>query len=104
VNPELSRLSPLRINDSLIRGQFYREAMAGNSDWDHWEISEDEKLRPDLIALRVYKNIELVPLIIALAGIENPLDTPMEVGSTFQFPPVRWIRARIRHYEQLDKS
>ena len=93
----IPKTDPLNIPDVLYRAQLYREIRAGATDWDKWEISIDEQLRPDLISLRYYGSANFKFVVAIAAGLDD-LRGSMQAGTRIALPPARWIRQRIRHY------
>ena len=95
------RLSIFNIEDPLVRGRLIREIRQPNSAWTRWELREDEAYRPDLVAYRYYGTSAAVPVVLAAAGVDNPLDTRLPIGSQIALPPADWLRKRIKHYQGL---
>ena len=94
---KLSKIDPLNIPDPLYRGMFYKEIRQPPQDWDRWEISVDETLRPELISLRYYGTDKLKMLVAVAAGLDD-LRGELQPGQQIALPPTVWIRQRIRHY------
>lgn len=98
----ISRLSDEQITDIVIRSYLYKDilnAVRENAvSCTRYEIKEDERYRPDLVAYRVYGSVAgrwLVKLLCDTDDEENPLP----VGSTILFPSIGYVRERIRHFE-----
>lgn len=104
---KLSRLSPLNIQDELIRARFYLEIRQGqaesNIEWDEYEISLDELLMPELIAFRYYGTQQLKQIVTVAAGLDD-MRGVLQAGSVIRLPSAKWVRQRIRHYMELEKS
>lgn len=99
---KLSRLSPLNIEDDLLRGRFYREIQQGLSDWEEWEISLDEILMPELISFRYYGTQALKTIVVVAAGLDD-MRGELAPGTTVKLPPIKWVRSRIRHYMDMER-
>ena len=100
---KLSRLSPLNIQDELIRSLFYKELRQGASDWDEWEVSVDEIKMPELIALRYYGTTEMKAIVAICAGLDDMRDD-LQSGSLIRLPSIKWVRTRIRYYCQFEQE
>lgn len=98
----LSRLSPLNIQDELVRSLFYKELRQGMPDWDEWEVSIDEIKMPELIALRYYGSTEMKRIVAVCAGLDDMRES-LQSGSLIKLPTVKWVRTRIRYYCQFEK-
>ena len=99
---KLSRLSPLNIEDDLLRGRFYREIQQGQFDWDEWEISLDELRMPELISYRYYGTQALKIIVVVAAGLDD-MRGELAPGTTIKLPPIKWVRSRIRHYMEMER-
>ncbi|MCD9517054.1 hypothetical protein [Photobacterium carnosum] len=100
---KLSRLSPLNIQDELIRASFYKELQKGASDWDEWEVSVDEIQMPELIALRYYGTTEMKGIVAICAGLDD-MRGDLLSGSLIRLPNIKWVRTRIRYYCQFEQE
>lgn len=100
---QLSRLSPLNIEDELIRARFYRELMDGAFEWDEWEVSVDEIWMPELVSLRYYGTASLKKIVAICAGLDDMRGT-LQAGSLIRLPTTQWIRTRIRYYCQFEQE
>lgn len=95
------RLSIFNIDDPLVRGRLIREVRQSLPEWTRWEIREDEAYRPDLVSYRYYGTSAAVPVVLAAAGVDNPLTARLPIGSQIALPPADWLRKRIKHYQGL---
>ena len=104
---KLPRLSPLNIQDVLIRARFYRELQQKQSDsnveWDEYEVSLDELLMPELISLRYYGTQQLKSVVTVCARLDDPRKS-LQAGSVIRLPPAKWVRQRIRYYMEVEGS
>jgi len=101
----LPRLSPYNVTDVLFRGELYRDirkgAEAQTSGWTEYEIEPDEMLRPELAAYRIYGTEELKWVVMVVTGLDNLRDQ-LPAGDTFWFPPVTWVRQRIKYWTDYE--
>ncbi|WFQ78148.1 hypothetical protein PXH59_00435 (plasmid) [Xenorhabdus sp. SF857] len=97
----ISRLSPLNIQDELIRVRFYKELRDGLFEWEEWEVSLDEIRMPELISLRYYGTISLKKIVAVCAGLDDMRET-LNAGSLIKLPTILWVRMRIRYYCQFE--
>lgn len=98
----LSRLSPLNVEDEIVRGYLFKTVLAyandqTNTDYTEYEIKTDEEYRPDLASHRLYGTPDLRWVVSLLADVEDESE-PLPVGSVFRFPPVAWLREQVRHF------
>ncbi|CCO46620.1 Gp26 [Vibrio nigripulchritudo SOn1] len=100
---KLSRLSPLNIQDVLIRSRFYRELRDGQFEWEEWEVSVDEIRMPELISLRYYGTASLKKIVAVCAGLDD-MRKCLEAGSHLRLPTIKWVRTRIRFYCELERE
>ncbi|HDY7868870.1 TPA: hypothetical protein RQK36_003968 [Vibrio vulnificus] len=100
---QLSRLSPLNIQDELIRARFYRELRDGLFEWEEWEVSIDEIRMPELISLRYYGTDSLKKIVSVCAGLDDMREY-LAAGSLIRLPTIKWVRTRIRYYCQLEQE
>ncbi|MBT2909699.1 hypothetical protein PL84_03765 [Vibrio anguillarum] len=100
---QLSRLSPLNIQDELIRTRFYRELRNGLFEWEEWEVSLDEIRMPELISLRYYGTDSLKKIVSVCAGLDDMRDS-IDAGSLIRLPTIKWVRTRIRYYCQFEQE
>jgi hypothetical protein len=98
----LSRLSDEQIADVIIRAYLYKDILSALRDntieSTPYEIKQDERFRPDLVSQRVYGSTAARWLVKLLCNIEDE-EQPLPVGSVIRFPPVGYVRERIRHFE-----
>lgn len=100
---QLSRLSPLNIQDELIRARFYRELRDGLFEWEEWEVSIDEIRMPELVSLRYYGTESLKKIVAVCAGLDD-MRKYLEAGSLIRLPTIKWVRTRIRYYCQFEQE
>lgn len=100
---QLSRLSPLNIQDELIRARFYRELRDGLFEWEEWEVSIDEIRMPELISLRYYGTDSLKKIVSVCAGLDDMREY-LTAGSLIRLPTIKWVRTRIRYYCQFEQE
>ncbi|EII3125348.1 hypothetical protein [Vibrio parahaemolyticus] len=100
---QLSRLSPLNIQDELIRARFYRELRDGLFEWEEWEVSIDEIRMPELISLRYYGTENLKKIVAVCAGLDDMREY-LKAGSLIRLPTIKWVRTRIRYYCQFEQE
>ncbi|MDW2094026.1 hypothetical protein R8O05_21070 [Vibrio sp. 1865] len=100
---QLSRLSPLNIQDELIRARFYRELRDGLFEWEEWEVSIDEIRMPELVSLRYYGTESLKKIVAVSAGLDDMREY-LEAGSLIRLPTIKWVRTRIRYYCQFEQE
>ncbi|EKO3621967.1 hypothetical protein M3896_002692 [Vibrio metschnikovii] len=100
---QLSRLSPLNIQDELIRARFYRELRDGLFEWEEWEVSIDEIRMPELISLRYYGTDSLKKIVSVCAGLDDMREY-LAAGSLIRLPTIKWVRTRIRYYRQFEQE
>lgn len=97
----VSRISDEQVTDLVIRAYLYRHIIRalsrGEVDTQAYEIKHDEKYRPDLVSYRVYGTTEARWLVKLLCGIEDE-ETALPIGTVVRFPPVGFVRERIRHF------
>lgn len=101
------RLSPLNIEDPLVRVELYREIRQAQSerpgsDWTEYEIQPADALMPELIAYKVYKLDTLKWVVMVAAALDNPRER-LAAGSRIFLPSTAWIRERIKHYQELER-
>lgn len=98
----VSRLSDTQIEDVIIRAYMYRDILKVIREetitTTAYEIKQDEKYRADLVSFRVYGTISARWLVLLLCGVEDE-ENPLPVGTVVRFPPVGYVRERIRHFE-----
>lgn len=101
-----SRMSPLQIEDPLIRVELYREIRnyqeTPPDDWTEYEIQAADALMPELIAYKVYKLDTLKWVVMIAAGLDDPRER-LEVGSIIHLPPAVWIRERIKYWQTFEQ-
>lgn len=102
MQPQLSRLSDLQIDDDVIRSMLYADVLAHCRDESETDVLThgvllDEEYRPDLVAYRVYGNEVMRWAVSLVADVEDEAD-PLPVGQTLRLPTAAWVRERIRHY------
>lgn len=100
----LSRLSPLNVEDEILRGYLFRTVLeyaidTTNTDITPYEIKTDEEYRPDLASQRIYGTPDLRWVVSLLADVEDESE-PLPVGSVFRFPQISWLREQIRHFAE----
>lgn len=100
----LSRLSPLNIEDEILRGYLFKTVLAyandkTNPNYKEYEIKQDEEYRPDLASQRIYSTPDLRWVVSLLADVEDEAE-PLPVGSVFRFPPIAWLREQVRHFAE----
>lgn len=100
----LSRLSDQNVTEPVIRSYLYRDLLTYVNDLTktgalQHDIALDEAYRPDLVSFRVYQTTELRWLVGLVTDIEDEAK-PLPVGRSFRFPPIPFIRERIRHYAE----
>lgn len=100
---QLSRLSPLNIQDELIRARFYRELRDGLFEWEEWEVSIDEIRMPELVSLRYYGTESLKKIVAVCAGLDDMREY-LEAGRLIRLPTIKWVRTRIRYYCQFEQE
>lgn len=97
----LSRLSPLNIEDVLVRAELYREIRGAQAedyaDWREYEVQPADRLMPELIALKVWGLDTLKWVVCVAAGLDN-MREPLEVGTILKLPQTSWLRERIKFY------
>lgn len=101
-----SRLSPLNIEDTLMRAKLYHEIRAAQEEpypagWRRIEIQPADALMPELLAWRAYRLDTLKWVVMIAACLDDPRER-LEVGKTITLPPVAWLRERIMHYHTLE--
>ena len=100
------RLSPLNIEDPLVRVELYREIRqaqaAPPSDWTEYEIQPADTLMPELIAYKVYKLDTLKWAVMVAAALDDPRER-LASGERIFLPPTAWIRERIKHYQEFER-
>ncbi len=101
---DLSRLSPLNIDDDILRSYLFASLRAyvadeSNADVLEYEIRQDEEYRRDLSAYRVYGNADLRWVFSVVADVEDEAD-PMPVGTVLRLPTAAWLREEIRHFAE----
>lgn len=98
----VSRLSDTQIEDVIIRSYMYRDILTAirkeTVTTTAYEIKHDELFRPDLVSYRLYGTVSARWLVMLLCGIEDE-ESPLPVGTIIRFPPVGYVRERIRHFE-----
>jgi len=98
------RLLDTQIEDVVIRAQMYKDVLNAVNNkvvqLQPKEIQVDEVYRSDLIAYRVYALAELAWLVDLLLDREDPAE-PIVMGKTIYFPPLAFVRDRIRYYQGL---
>ncbi|MCC8380062.1 hypothetical protein [Xenorhabdus sp. PB30.3] len=100
---QISRLSPLNIQDELIRARFYKELRDGLFEWEEWEVSLDEIRMPELISLRYYGTTSLKKVVAVCAGLDDMREN-LGAGSLIKLPTILWVRTRIRYYCQFEQE
>lgn len=99
----IPRLSPLNIDDEILRGYLFSTVLRYSQDKSNaadcllYEIKQDEEYRPDLTAYRIYGTPDLRWVVSLLTDVEDESD-PLPVGTVFQFPDTAWLREQIRHF------
>ena len=101
---ELSRLSPLNIEDDILRSYLFAAVLdyvedESNREILEYEIRQDEAYRRDLAAYRVYGSAELRWVFSVVADVEDEAD-PLPVGTVLRLPPAAWLRETIRHFAE----
>lgn len=101
---ELSRLSPLNIDDDILRSYLFAAVRAhvadeSNSEVLEYELRPDEEYRRDLAAYRVYGNADLRWVFSVVADVEDEAD-PLPVGTVLRLPSASWLREEIRHFAE----
>lgn len=98
----LSRLSDMQITDVILRAYLYKDILTAlrkqTVTSTPYEIKHDEKYRADLVSHRVYSTVNARWLVLLLCGIEDE-ESPLPVGTVVRFPPIGYVRERIRHFE-----
>ncbi|WP_163836753.1 hypothetical protein [Spartinivicinus ruber] len=92
-----ARLSPLTIQDPLLRTQFYKALRSPLPDWQRHEVALDEVLMPELISLRFYGTPQLKKIVVIIAQLDD-MRGALKAGTTLQLPPIKWIRQQIKVY------
>ncbi|MDC5753602.1 hypothetical protein [Vibrio europaeus] len=96
------RLSDLSIDDHIWRVKLYRkirEYIRLGKNLSYYEVKEDEKTRPDLLAYRVYGYVDLRWLVVLVANNDDEF-SPLPVGYRLSFPPIQVIRTFIREVRE----
>ncbi|MGL4895386.1 MAG: hypothetical protein ACRDCT_15130 [Shewanella sp.] len=98
---KLARISDMNIEDDIIRALLYRDILTyvatRSPKHIEYEIKADELYRPDLVAYRVYGNLEARWIAMLICGVEDD-EYPLPVATTLTFPDLVYVRERIRHY------
>lgn len=101
----LSRLSPLNVQDVLIRRELYKAIRDGQgvltSDWEIYEVQPADRLMPELIALKFYGVDTLKWVVCVAAGLDD-MREPLEVGAKINLPPTTWLRDKIKELMALE--
>lgn len=97
-----ARLSPLTIQDPLLRAQFYKALRNPLPDWQSHEVALDEVFMPELISLRFYGTPQLKKIVVIIAQLDDMRGT-LKAGSTLQLPPIKWIRQQIKAMADSEK-
>lgn len=101
----LSRLSPLNVDDALVRRGLYKairdEQGAISSEWDFYEVQPADRLMPELIALKFY-GVDTLKWVICIAAGLDDMREPLEVGTRLNLPPTTWIRGKIKELMALE--
>lgn len=101
------RLSPLNIDDPLVRVELYREIQQAQSakpsaDWTEYEIQPADTLMPELIAYKVYGLDTLKWVVLIAASLDDPRER-LASGTRIFLPSTAWIRERIKHYQEFER-
>lgn len=96
----IAKIDPLNIADPLYRSGLYAEIRRPLDDWDRWEVSIDEVLRPDLIAQRYYGSVRFKSVVAVAAGLDDYRQS-LAPGIAIPLPPVVWLRQRVKYWSEL---
>ena len=98
----LSRLSDENIQSIVLRSMLHDEIRNYRAnDAIRYVTRPDEAIRADLTAYRVYNNVDLMWCCQIVSGYDD-LSLTQAVGVELLFPPITWIRDRIRYYESRE--
>ena len=103
-------LSPLNIQDPLLRAEFFREIRLAQTDskyrdseWQAYTIQPADILSPELIAWKVLQ-VDTVKWLVLIACSLDDSRERMNAGDVIYIPSTYWIRERIRYYCELEGS
>lgn len=102
------RLSPLNIDDPLLRAELFREIRQAQEnpsklDGDYWgsyTIQVADVLFPELVAYKIYGLDTLKWVITVATGLDDTRDK-MEAGTVIYVPTAAYLRERIKHYTEM---
>lgn len=98
---KLPRLSDMNIKDDVIRASFYRRIIEyirqPKAEITPYTIKPDEEYRPDLVAWRAFRTVELKWLVLLVADIDDEAE-PLPVGSVLYFPSPQFVRQEMRRF------
>lgn len=105
------RLSPLNINDPLLRSELFREIRHAQEnptklDGDYWgvyTIQPADVLSPELIAYKVYGLDTLKWVILVATGLDDSREQ-IEAGTDIYLPTASYLRERIKHYTEMAET
>ncbi|MBQ7609126.1 MAG: hypothetical protein IJU76_14345 [Desulfovibrionaceae bacterium] len=104
------KLSPLNIEDPLLRAEFFREIRQAQLDrkyrtgdtWAWYEVQPADVRMPELIAWKLY-NLDTLKWVIMVAAILDDTRDFLRAGTIIYLPSTTWIRERIRYYSRLEQ-